>query len=337
LQDEALARPNQAPKRLAARLLGAALTRPLDSGVSEPTLGRLIRVIRSNKGREVTAEQIGVATVSRRAGLNPKANSQTKSKTSALARVQRLTLFGPPQLLEGEDAAAYDELLRRVCAAVKAVDVIDEMFIVDVVSLEWEILRWRRLKSSLLQVRGLKALENFLSEHFDYDQYRKFFEEDLTQILREHLEDQSEDIAQSLAHKCAGNEPDAVDKVNQIFTGTYQHMDNILESARARKAEELAQEYARRKPGAVKLIHKLLAQAGSSIDAIMAEAVAEDLDNIERIDRLTAIAETRRNAMLREIDRRRSVLGEMLRQQVQEVEGEFEVIEKPPAETKSAA
>jgi hypothetical protein len=31
------------------------------------------------------------------------------------------------------------------------------------------------------------------------------------------------------------------------------------------------------------------------------------------------------------------VLGEALRRQVQEVEGEFEVVEKTPAETKSAA
>jgi hypothetical protein len=30
-----------------------------------------------------------------------------------------------------------------VCAAVKPVDIIDEMFIADVVSLEWEVLRWR--------------------------------------------------------------------------------------------------------------------------------------------------------------------------------------------------
>jgi hypothetical protein len=85
------------------------------------------------------------------------------------------------------------------------------------------------------------------------------------------------------------------------------------------------------------LIHKLLAQAGSSIDAIMVEALAEELDNIERIDRLTTIAENRRNAMLREIDRRRAVLAEALRRQVREVEGEFEVIEKTPAEAKSAA
>ena len=36
--------------------------------------------------------------------------------------------------LQGEDAAAYDELLSRAGAAVKPVDIIDEMFIADVVS-----------------------------------------------------------------------------------------------------------------------------------------------------------------------------------------------------------
>jgi hypothetical protein len=41
--------------------------------------------------------------------------------------------------------------------------------------------------------------------------------------------------------------------------------------------------------------------------------------------------------MLREIDRRRTVLGEMLRRQLQEVDGEFEVIEKTSGEAKSAA
>ena len=275
--------------------------------------------------------------MSKGAGLHPKAKSKIQSDTSALAKIQRLTLFDASQLLEGEDVAAYDELLGRAYAAVKPVDVIDEMFIADVVSLEWEVLRWRRLKLSLLQTRGLKALKNFLSEHLDYDQYRKFFEEDLTEILQENLEDQTEDLANTLAHQCARNEPDAVDKVNQILDGINLHMDPILDSARARKAEKLAQECVRRKPGAIKLIDKVLARAGSSIDALMAKALAEDLDNIERIDRLTTVAETRRNAMLREIDRRRAVLAEALRRQVQEVEVEYEEVEKTPAATKSAA
>jgi len=248
-----------------------------------------------------------------------------------------LTLFGSPQLLEGEDAGAYDELLSRVPAAAKPIDIIDEMFIADVVSLEWEVLRWRRLQSSLMRTRGLEELEQFLSNHLDYDQYRKFFEEDLTEILQENLEDQTEDIARMLAHKCAREESDAVDKVNQILAGINLDMDNILRRARARKAEELSQEYERRKPGAIKLIHKLLARTSVSIDTLMVRTLPKELDNIERIDRLTAIAETRRNAMLREIDRRRAVLGETLRRNVQAVEGEFEVIEKTSAEAKSAA
>src|SRR5262249_4436525 len=76
-------------------------------------------------------------------------------------RTQRLTVFGPPLLLEGEDAAAYDQLLARLWAAVKPVDIIDEIFIGDVAALEWEVLKWRRLKWTLMQEDILKALKIF--------------------------------------------------------------------------------------------------------------------------------------------------------------------------------
>jgi hypothetical protein len=66
--------------------------------------------------------------------------------------------------------------------------------------------------------------------------------------------------------------------------------------------------------------------------------LSSSLDETERLDRLITVAEARRNASLREIDRRRAVLGEALRRNVQEVEeGEFEVIETTPAEGKSPA
>ena len=98
------------------------------------------------------------------------------------------------------------------------------------------------------------------------------------------------------------------------------------------------QEYARREPDAVTLVDELLTGGGMSMDALMADALAEKLDYIERIDRLTTIAENRRNASLREIDRRRAVLGETLRRSVQEIEDdEFEVIETTPAKGKNAA
>jgi hypothetical protein len=78
--------------------------------------------------------------------------------------------------------------------------------------------------------------------------------------------------------------------------------------------------------------------AGVSMDGLMADALAKQLDAIERIDRLISIVESRRNASLREIERRRAVLGETLRRSVQEIEdGEFEVIETTPAKGKNAA
>ena len=274
--------------------------------------------------------------MTKRAGLHPKANSKTKSNISPLAKVQGLTLFGSPQLLlHGEDAAAYDQLFGRFCAAIKPVDIIDEMLIDDAVSLEWEVLRWRRLKSSLMRTRGREALEQFLCQHLDYyDHYQKRFEQDLAEILQDNLaEGQTKVDAHALAHKCARDEPEADDKVNQILAGINLDMDDIPAGARARKAEDLSHDYAQRKPGAIKLINELLAEAGLSIDTLMIRALPGELDKIERIDRLITVAETRRNAMLREIDRRRAVLSESLRRQVQEVEGEFEVVEKTPAVT----
>jgi hypothetical protein len=48
-------------------------------------------------------------------------------------------------------------------------------------------------------------------------------------------------------------------------------MDDILKSARARRAGELVQEYG------VRLVHELLTDAGESADAFMANALAEKL------------------------------------------------------------
>jgi hypothetical protein len=44
------------------------------------------------------------------------------STESKLKAVSEHSLFGPILVIEGEDAAAYDELFGRVCAAVKPVD-----------------------------------------------------------------------------------------------------------------------------------------------------------------------------------------------------------------------
>jgi hypothetical protein len=56
----------------------------------------------------------------------------------------------------------------------------------------------------------------------------------------------------------------------------------------------------------IKRVDKLLASAGLTMDAVMAQALSLKLDDIERIDRMIATAEGRRNAILREVDRHRT-------------------------------
>jgi len=255
-------------------------------------------------------------------------------------RTQRLTVFGPPLLLEGEDAAAYDQLLARLCAAVKPVDIIDEIFIGDVAALEWEVLKWRRLKWTLMQEDILKALKDFLVEQLEsnYALHKKHFKRYLAELLRNNLPTEQADSAETLAAECAPHTDEANEKLDEVLGSIGLEMNTVLDNARAAKAKELVQEYVRGKQAAVTLVHKLLADAGVSMDTFMAKAFPYKIDNIERIDRLATVAESRRNAALREIDRRRAVLGETLRRSVQEIEdGEFELIEPTAANGKNAA
>ena len=57
-------------------------------------------------------------------------------------------------------------------------------------------------------------------------------------------------------------------------------------------------------PNAAQQINDILTGIGLSFEDYMAEVISEKLDEIERIDRLISLAESRRDASLREIERR---------------------------------
>jgi hypothetical protein len=258
---------------------------------------------------------------------------RSDAKTGSESKEPVRVLFGSPLLLEGEDAAAYDELLARVCAAVKPADIIYEMLIADVISSEWDVLRWRRLKWTWLREGGLKRLESFLAEQLDYDLYSEYFTHDLAQILKANFPTYDPKELQTLLRGFAQNEPGAGDKVIALLSQTRLSVEQMLDGARARKAKELVKKYAQHEPDTVTQIHELLRAAGVSMDSLVVGALGHNLDNIERVDRLITIAEDRRNDSLREIDRRRVLLGETLRHSVQEIEGEeFKMIEATPTE-----
>jgi hypothetical protein len=144
--------------------------------------------------------------------------------------------------------------------------------------------------------------------------------------------------AQKLARWCARDEPGAEQKVNTLLAAAGVSVDDVHELARTNRAEELAKGYERHEPRATELVNELLDSAGLTIKSLMADAMAGKLDDIERIDRLATIAESRRNACLREIDRRQATLGEALRRSVQRKEdGEFVEVETPLPLGKSVA
>src|SRR5215831_17869414 len=82
-------------------------------------------------------------------------STDPKSSTTQASlpeRAGRLALFGPPPLLEGEDAAAYDDLLVRISGAVKPTDIFEEIWIREIVDLVWGAFRLRRLKAKMTAV-----------------------------------------------------------------------------------------------------------------------------------------------------------------------------------------
>jgi hypothetical protein len=270
------------------------------------------------------------------ANKRSRSKPKTKSMTSAPTRAHPFAFSDPPPLLEGEDAALYDALVGRMCAAVKPVDIIEELRVADVVYLEWEIMRWRRLKVGLLQASVHDALHLFLNERLDFEAYAEAFAEALAGYLAKILpgspeKDRAEE-AYALAHQYARSQPDAVETVRLRLIYAGLDADQIEEQAKVQRAEALGREYVRREPEAIQRVNELLASSGRTMHDLLVAALPGKLDDIERVDRLLTIAETRRNISLREIDRHRAVLGEALRRKLQDVEdGEFEVIEATPA------
>lgn len=172
------------------------------------------------------------------------------------------SLFAKRPLVLGEVEADYDELLSRVTTAVRPTDIIETLWVKDVVDLMWEAQRYRRFKAGLLMQTGRQALTNHLAKAKDAGQ---------------------------------------VDGV-RLFT-----------------VSELVTAFIEGDSIAVAEVARILRSRGLDTDMLMAQALAERLEEVERIDRLIASADARRNRILSEIDRRRDSFARRLRSAAHDV------------------
>jgi hypothetical protein len=92
--------------------------------------------------------------------------------------------------------------------------------------------------------------------------------------------------------------------------------------------QTLGEKWAAGDKDARKKVEAALAKAGLTIDEMVAKTFESKLDSLERLDRMLASAEARRNNALRETDRHRDALGGGVRRSIEEIEdAEFRDVE----------
>ena len=95
-----------------------------------------------------------------------------------------------------------------------------------------------------------------------------------------------------------------------------------------RRLQELSSGWMAGDKSARKEVEAALHKAQLSVDDVTAKTLESKLDSFERLDRMLASAEARRNNALREIDRHRSAFGAAVRQAINEAEDvEFRDVE----------
>ncbi len=102
--------------------------------------------------------------------------SKSQSASKAFGRAH---LFGPPPILEGEDAKAYDEILDRVFGAVGPTDFIEEIWVRDLADVTWAMFRWRRILAALISEQVCENQKLWPSNNIDLIQGR---------VLRDRLD-----------------------------------------------------------------------------------------------------------------------------------------------------
>jgi len=75
----------------------------------------------------------------------------------------------PPPLISGENAAAYDDMLARISGTLKPADILEEIWVRDVVDLVWDAFRLRRLKAHLLAAAAHEGMAKLIGPLLDWD------------------------------------------------------------------------------------------------------------------------------------------------------------------------
>lgn len=145
-----------------------------------------------------------------------------------------LSVLGPVPVVKGEDPAAYDQLLARVWAQVKPANVIEELWVDDIVDLSSNIQRYRRYKKSLIEAAIPRALEEILTP----------FMNDASRFgaIPQYVEGYREPTpAMKLVNKWVRCDPKALKEVDRILASGELTMEHVRARAFAMEIDKVRQ------------------------------------------------------------------------------------------------
>ncbi len=207
----------------------------------------------------------------------PRARSRSPSREATPAASVVLTaedrsLLGPAPVTIFENAEQYEELLRRLVAEVAPEGVIELIWVKDVADLTWEVLRLRRAKAVAIAVAQEQALRWVI---------------DVTDA------------------------PDG-SRVREMSGGARAEVVDYLSAPANGAMYPDQREAAEMMAFAKQPIQRAFAKLGLSEGEIGDAALVQSIGTVERLDRLVLISSRRRDAIIRDLERRRSDLAARL-------------------------
>src|SRR5262245_23057754 len=179
----------------------------------------------------------------------------------------RRHVFGPPPILEGEDAAVYEEFFARICRDIKP-DILEEMLIEDIVYNEWELSRLRRLRARLIDDRDRvkEALARVLSP---YVRRRK------AKPTPWQLAAETEEPELSGGTEGSESPPETGDWESAGETTDWRSL-----LGQESPAETLAQKWASGYPAAIQRVEKIMNSRKLTMEDVYARVLDVNLDKI---------------------------------------------------------
>jgi hypothetical protein len=200
------------------------------------------------------------------------------TETLPITSSSGLPALAPSPLINGEDAAAYQDLETRIRTVLQPRDVFEELWARDVADLAWEVLRLRRLKAHLMRACAHEGMLEMLDPllpvpEFDSDGAADAPDsDDLAQQWFVGDAEAATTVDKTLA--AAGLSMDAVmARTLAARIEDVERIERMMTAAEARR-DSILRELERRRAGAAARLRRAMAEAEDAEFEVVAPAIA---------------------------------------------------------------